>query len=322
MNDRFNNDQNRRFGESRDEEGRYGRTRGRNEEGSSWSRGRNDERSGFGRGRNDEQGYQGSAAERLYSSDEDETYGSEWRRGRGDENRVGERAEHGSGQNERSRGWYGRGQAGMYGSGSTGGGYVGGYGSSSYGGSTGTDYGGGGYVGGGSEGGGYGGYTGGGYGSSGNYGSNQQRGFGGGRSQGYRGSDFRGAGSTLGSTGGYAGRGPKGYSRSDDRIREDVCDRLSADDDVDASEIEVTVKDGEVTLTGSVQTRSMKHQAEDLADDVLGVKDVHNNLRVAKGLLTEIKDKLSGNEGEGHYANGGTKNTPASSSTSATNGRL
>src|SRR4029077_3266456 len=34
----------------------------------------------------------------------------------------------------------------------------------------------------------------------------------------------------------YYGKGPKGYVRSDDRIRDDVCDRLSDDDDVDASE--------------------------------------------------------------------------------------
>jgi osmotically-inducible protein OsmY len=40
---------------------------------------------------------------------------------------------------------------------------------------------------------------------------------------------------------GYSRRGPKGYTRSDDRIREDVCDRLSLADDVDASDISVTV---------------------------------------------------------------------------------
>jgi osmotically-inducible protein OsmY len=108
-------------------------------------------------------------------------------------------------------------------------------------------------------------------------------------------------------SGGFAGRGPKGYVRSDERIREDVCDRLSVDDDIDASDLEVSVEAGEVTLEGTVQTRSMKHHAENLADEVVGVKDVHNRLRVRKGLLTEIKDKLTGEEAERHYANGGTK---------------
>ena len=42
-------------------------------------------------------------------------------------------------------------------------------------------------------------------------------------------------------SGQHQGRGPKGYTRCDDRIREDVNDRLSDDRFVDVSEIEVTV---------------------------------------------------------------------------------
>jgi hypothetical protein len=53
----------------------------------------------------------------------------------------------------------------------------------------------------------------------------------------------------------FRGRGPKGYRRSDDRIREDVCERLTRDDRVDASNIEVTVKDGAVTLSGTTHSR-------------------------------------------------------------------
>lgn len=78
-------------------------------------------------------------------------------------------------------------------------------------------------------------------------------------------------------------RNPKNYRRSDERIREDVCDRLSVSDEVDPSDIEVTVSNGEVTLTGSVQTRQMKFMAEETADEVPGVHDVHNQLRVARG---------------------------------------
>lgn len=78
----------------------------------------------------------------------------------------------------------------------------------------------------------------------------------------------------------FAGRGPKGYRRSDERIREDVCDRLADDSRVDATEIEVMVKDGEVTLAGTVCTRDEKRRGEDLAETISGVRDVHNNLRV------------------------------------------
>ena len=78
------------------------------------------------------------------------------------------------------------------------------------------------------------------------------------------------------------GRGPKGYQRSDARILEDVCDRLMYSD-VDAGEIEVRVENGEVTLSGSVRDRGDKRRAEDVAEEVSGVRDVHNNIRVHRG---------------------------------------
>jgi hypothetical protein len=81
------------------------------------------------------------------------------------------------------------------------------------------------------------------------------------------------------SPGGFRGRGPKGYVRPDERIREEVCELLS-DADVDASEITVKVEDGEVTLEGTVDSRRAKHEAEDVAHRARGVKDCHNRLRV------------------------------------------
>jgi len=78
----------------------------------------------------------------------------------------------------------------------------------------------------------------------------------------------------------FAGRGPKNYRRSDQRIQEEVCDRLTSDPQVDASEIQVTVKDGEITLEGSVHERRMKRLAEDCAESISGVSQVHNRLRV------------------------------------------
>ena len=80
----------------------------------------------------------------------------------------------------------------------------------------------------------------------------------------------------------YRGRGPKNYQRSDERIREDVCERLERDDYVDASDLEVNVADGIVTMSGSVQDRDMKRRAEDLAGSCGGVRDVQNQIRVAR----------------------------------------
>ena len=78
----------------------------------------------------------------------------------------------------------------------------------------------------------------------------------------------------------YAGRGPRGYRRSDERIREDVNERLTDDWRVDASDIEVSVDSGVVTLAGRVDSRAEKRRAEDVAESVSGVTDVSNQLRV------------------------------------------
>jgi hypothetical protein len=80
----------------------------------------------------------------------------------------------------------------------------------------------------------------------------------------------------------YVGRGPKGYKRSDDRIRDEICDRMTEDPHLDASEIEVDVIEGEVTLSGSVMSRDQKRRAEDVAERISGVRDVTNQLRVAR----------------------------------------
>lgn len=80
----------------------------------------------------------------------------------------------------------------------------------------------------------------------------------------------------------FAGRGPKGYVRSDARVQEEVCERLADAPDVDASDIEVHVSGGEVTLSGAVGDRTQKRRAEDLIDDVAGVREVHNQLRLSR----------------------------------------
>ena len=86
----------------------------------------------------------------------------------------------------------------------------------------------------------------------------------------------------LDARGGYRGRGPKNYTRSDERIKEDVNERLTDYDYIDASDIEVEVNNSEVILSGTVESRYEKRAAEDIADRVTGVRNVENRLRIRR----------------------------------------
>lgn len=95
----------------------------------------------------------------------------------------------------------------------------------------------------------------------------------------------------------FSGKGPKGYQRSDERIREDVSEALSQHGEIDASEIEVQVRGGEVTLTGTIDNREAKRAAEEAAEQCSGVKDVQNRIRVQSGSMT-------GHSGQGGMTQG------------------
>lgn len=88
------------------------------------------------------------------------------------------------------------------------------------------------------------------------------------------------------------GRGPSSYTRSDQRIYEDICDALSSGD-VDAAQVEVKVEKGEVTLTGTVSAREDKRRIEDLAERVSGVKDVNNQLKMQREQSAGAQGSLS-----------------------------
>lgn len=147
-----------------------------------------------------------------------------------------------------------------------------------------------------------GGHYGGGYG--GGAGRNFSGGYGSGYGGGYEGDyDTRGAGDYGGAYPGlrgyagdrepyggdasgrrqnFRGRGPRDYRRSDARLREDVCERLADDPDLDASDIDVEVEDGHVVLQGRVDERWLKYHAEDIADRCAGVRDIENRLTVGQ----------------------------------------
>jgi osmotically-inducible protein OsmY len=117
-----------------------------------------------------------------------------------------------------------------------------------------------------------------GQGGQGSYGS-----FGQGQSQQGQGRGYGQSGGGQGegwSQGPHTGRGPQGYQRSNERIKEEVCEVLTRHGQVDASHINIRVENGEVTLEGTVETRREKRLAEEAVEHLSGVKDVHNQLRV------------------------------------------
>jgi hypothetical protein len=76
--------------------------------------------------------------------------------------------------------------------------------------------------------------------------------------------------------------GPKGYQRSDERLREVISERLMEARDIDSSEVTVAVSGAKVVLEGTVPERRMKHAIEDLADACPGVQDIENRIRVQR----------------------------------------
>jgi hypothetical protein len=92
---------------------------------------------------------------------------------------------------------------------------------------------------------------------------------------------------------GYSGRGPRSYSRPDDSICDEVCERLTYAGDVDATDIDVKVRNGEVILKGKVEDRRQRRQAEDIAHTVSGVRDVRNDLKARSSTTGRSGDESS-----------------------------
>jgi hypothetical protein len=97
----------------------------------------------------------------------------------------------------------------------------------------------------------------------------------------YGGPDF-GIPQGWGQRGVHKGHGPRDYHRADPRIEEDINDQLTLNDAIDAREVHVSVHDGQVVLTGVVESRADKKLAETIADCVAGTVDVENRLAIGK----------------------------------------
>lgn len=89
----------------------------------------------------------------------------------------------------------------------------------------------------------------------------------------------------------HRGKGPRSYQRSDERIREDINDVLMEDPYIDATDVEVTVKNGDVILNGMVDDRNIKRRAEDIVESqVSGIRHFENRLhtRYARGRIVNV----------------------------------
>jgi hypothetical protein len=78
----------------------------------------------------------------------------------------------------------------------------------------------------------------------------------------------------------HSGKGPKGYKRSPERIREEACEILARDWYLDASDIEVSVEDNRLVLNGEVRSRKDKRHAEAIVENISGIEDVLNQIKV------------------------------------------
>ena len=74
----------------------------------------------------------------------------------------------------------------------------------------------------------------------------------------------------------------------DAAIASEVERKLGSDQQTSALDIQVKTDGGVVTLSGKVANESEKSRAEDLAEDVEGVKRVDNNLVIARAPVGDL----------------------------------
>jgi hypothetical protein len=273
------------------------------------------------------------------------------RGGWGSSHGMMERSERGQGQGSYGQGSYGQsgyGQSGWGGYGSSSGGGMGGYGQGGYGPSSGSTYGQGGYgtyggsqSGYGSSGQGMGGMGGqgrmGGYGAStgqgGSHGRSESRDWGRERHMGEggrghqeqqeheEGGFFHRMGEGIRNVfgmhdrGPFFGKGPKGYKRSDERIREECSEMIARQGWIDATDVDIKVQNGEVTLSGTVKEREHKRQLERMIEEISGVEDVRNEIRVkreAQGVTTAASGTTTTTASTGEEANRSGRNARTS----------
>lgn len=81
----------------------------------------------------------------------------------------------------------------------------------------------------------------------------------------------------------HRGRAPEGYRRSDQRLLEEISERVRDDPYVDGRSISLAVHEGIVRIDGEVEARWVKHHLEHIAARCFGVEDVDNRVAVRRG---------------------------------------
>jgi osmotically-inducible protein OsmY len=83
------------------------------------------------------------------------------------------------------------------------------------------------------------------------------------------------------------------WERTDPEIARDALHELDRHSGIPSETIKVTVKDGVITLEGSVEWQYQRIYAEEAVENLKGVTDVVNKIEVKPRLsATEVKDKI------------------------------
>lgn len=105
--------------------------------------------------------------------------------------------------------------------------------------------------------------------------------------------------SVWGGSGRTARRGAVGTSAADMRIQDDLCERLAQLPNLDPTDVLVSVQDGRVTLEGTLPADYMQPRLADLANDIEGVVQVDNRVRVQ--LAPEEPFRTPGEQANRHF---------------------
>lgn len=105
-----------------------------------------------------------------------------------------------------------------------------------------------------------------------------------------------------------------------------ICERLTEDPQIDASNITIEVKDQVVKLTGTVDDRSTKYEIEELVEHCGNVKDIDNQLRVQSSQSGFGQSSAQTNQTQGSQTQSGqqgrsSNDWEAGSNTTSTSGR-
>jgi len=77
----------------------------------------------------------------------------------------------------------------------------------------------------------------------------------------------------------YSGIAPRSYQRSDESLLEAISEALTWSPDVDATDITIAVKNGDVILSGTVPDRTMIYIVDELLEEIYGIKNIDNHIK-------------------------------------------